>query len=400
MPRSPLFPIFLTVFVDVLGLTLMIPLLPFYAEHFNASPIVVGTLMASYAACQGLAGPILGRLSDRFGRKPVLLVSQMGTFAGFIVLALANSLWMLFLGRIIDGLTAGNLTTAQAYISDVTKPEERTRAFGFIGIAFGTGFLIGPAISGLLADLFKAPGATQPNFSAPAYGAAALSFTSILCTAIFLPRVAPKPAGAKPGAVAGASRSAAFREYFRRPASRRRLLEFFAFVLSFSTLIGGLALFLERRFEFKVRETGYLLGFSGLIGAIIQGGFIGRLVKRLGEEKLTFFGFATMLVGYGFLGFANSLPVLLVLVAISGFGIAVTRPSITTMLTKSVGPHEQGAALGVSQSLQSIASMFGPLAAGFLIQHGQLAAYGFVAGGFALAGLLLQLQPAPKVSEA
>jgi MFS family permease len=182
--------------------------------------------------------------------------------------------------------------------------------------------------------------------------------------------------------------------------ARRRLLEFFAFALSFSTLIGGLALFLERQLHFDVRQTGYVYAFSGLVGAIIQGGLIGRLVKALGEEKLTFFGFATMLAGYAFLGFATNIPTLLVLIAISGFGIAVTRPSITTMLTKSVGRDEQGAALGVSQSLQSIAQIVGPITAGFLIEHGKLVAYGVTAGAFALGGLLLQLQPVPQTSEA
>jgi MFS family permease len=142
------------VFVDVLGLTLMLPLLPFYTEHFGGSPTTVGLLIASYAFCQLISGPILGRLSDRVGRKPVLLVSQMGTCAAFLIIGFSNTLWMLFVGRIIDGLTAGNLSIAQAYISDVTRPENRTRAFALIGIAFGSGFLIGPAISGIMAHRF------------------------------------------------------------------------------------------------------------------------------------------------------------------------------------------------------------------------------------------------------
>jgi MFS family permease len=150
--RQPLLPIFLTVLVDVLALTIILPLLPFYADSLGATPIVVGLLTASFAVCQLISGPILGRLSDRVGRKRVLLVSQMGTCIGFLVLGSAHTLWMLFLGRIIDGLTAGNLSIAQAYISDVTKPEERTKSFALIGIAFGMGFLIGPAISGRILD--------------------------------------------------------------------------------------------------------------------------------------------------------------------------------------------------------------------------------------------------------
>src|SRR5216117_1421628 len=184
MKKSPLFSIFLIVLVDVLGLTIILPLLPFYSDLLGATPVVVGMLVSAYAACQLIAGPPLGHLSDRIGRRPVLLVSQMGTFAGFLILASARALWMVFLARIIDGLTAGNLTVAQAYISDVTEPENRAKSFGIIGIAFGVGFLIGPALSGYLA---------QFSNTYPILLAAGLSFTSIMCTYFLLPSVVPHP---------------------------------------------------------------------------------------------------------------------------------------------------------------------------------------------------------------
>src|SRR5438128_1872185 len=181
---SPLFSIFLIVLVDVLGLTIILPLLPFYAESLGATPVIVGLIVSTYAICQLLAGPPLGHLSDRIGRRPVLLVSQMGTCAGFLILASAHTLWVVFLARIIDGLTAGNLTVAQAYISDVTKPEDRAKSFGLIGISFGLGFLVGPAVSGFLA---------QFGHQYPIFAAAGLSFTSIMCTYFLLPAVAPHP---------------------------------------------------------------------------------------------------------------------------------------------------------------------------------------------------------------
>jgi MFS family permease len=390
MLRSPLLPIFLTVFVDVLGLTIVLPLLPFYAEHFGATPFVVGMLSASFAVCQLISGPILGRISDRVGRKPTLLASQIGTFVAFLTLGSARALWMLFLGRMIDGLTAGNLTIAQAYISDVTKPEERTKAFGLIGIAFGSGFLLGPAISGFLAHRF--------GYGTPPFCAAALSFTSIVLTTALLPNMKPKahPSATAPAAQDSPSRFREIRAYFERALTRRRLLEFFAFSLSFSTLIGGLALFLERRFAFDVGKTGYLYAFSGLIGGLIQGGAIGRLVKKLGEERLTLVGFAAMATGYGLLGAAYSLEVLLLLVAVSAFGSAVVRPCVTTLLTRSVGRHEQGTVLGVSQSLASISQILGPLGGCWLIEHRQLAAYGMLAAVFALGGVLLSLRKVPS----
>ena len=185
MAKSPLLPIFLIVSVDVLGLTIILPLLPFYAEKFGASPAVVGLLVSSYALCQLIAGPILGRWSDHMGRRPLLLVSQVGTLIGFLILAYANALWLIFLSRIIDGLTAGNLSLAQAYISDVTKPENRAKSFAIIGIAFGMGFLIGPAISGFL---------VQYSYQYPIFAAAALSATSILATYFLLPSGAPTAA--------------------------------------------------------------------------------------------------------------------------------------------------------------------------------------------------------------
>src|SRR5215469_17464433 len=276
---SPLFPIFLIVLVDVMGLTIILPLLPFYAESLGAAPAVVGLIVSTYAICQLLAGPPLGRLSDRVGRRPVLLVSQVGTFVGFLILASARVLWLVFLARIIDGLTAGNLTVAQAYIADVTEPENRAKAFGLIGIAFGVGFLVGPGISGYLA---------QYNNTYPIFAAAALSFTSIMCTYFLLPTVVPHP---HPELEGGTSRWASLVDSFKDAQLGPLLWQFFAFTFAFSTFFSGFALFAERRFTyngepFGTKEVGYVFAFSGLIGVLIQGGGIGSLVKSFGESRL------------------------------------------------------------------------------------------------------------------
>jgi MFS transporter, DHA1 family, tetracycline resistance protein len=377
--RSPLTPIFLVVAVDVFGLTLMIPLLPYYAQHFGASPLVVGLLLASFAACQLLSAPIVGRISDTAGRKRTLIASQLGSCIGFLVLGFANTLWLVFLGRIIDGLTAGNLTIAQAYISDVTKPEERTRAFGLIGIAFGMGFLLGPAISGYLSKF---------GYHYPAFAAAGLSLLSVVASTFLLRDVKPT----RSPVLESVGRIERITQYFRRSLPRRRLLEFFAFILSFSMLIGGTSLFLARRMGFSAEQTGYVFGFSGLIGAAVQGGVLGRLAKRFGEERLAIVGFATMGVGLALLGTVYNIPYLLVLVALGAFGSSVVRPSLTTLLTHSVGAHEQGAILGVSQSLSSIAAIAGPIIAGWLIENDWLGAYGAVAGAVALVGAVLVMR--------
>src|SRR5450432_198748 len=239
--KSPLLPIFLIVVVDILGLTIMLPLLPFYAEKFGASPSVVGLLVSVYALCQLIAGPILGQISDRIGRKPVLTFSQMGTFVGFLVLAYAPSLAFVFVGRIIDGLTAGNLSIAQAYIADVTASKNRAKAFAVIGIAFGIGFLIGPGASGYLTSHY--------SFRVPILCAAGLSLLSILGTTFLLPAVPPLPEGelaanaqqelAAPVAPGGKRLKVfdwgTYLQYFRRPVLSGLLIEFFLFTLAFAT---------------------------------------------------------------------------------------------------------------------------------------------------------------------
>ena len=259
--------------MDVLGLTIILPLLPFYAEKYGASPAVVGLLVSTYALCQLISGPMLGRWSDHMGRRPLLLVSQLGTFIGFLILAYANALWIIFLSRVIDGLTAGNLSLAQAYISDVTKPEDRAKSFALIGIAFGMGFLIGPAITAFL---------VQYSYQYPIFAAAALSATSILATYFLLPSGAPSAADPLTPRKFTILDWGNYLRYFRQPALATLLWQFLAFALTFSMFMSGFPLFAERRFTwnnhpFGPKEVGYVYAYLGVLGVILQGGLIGRL---------------------------------------------------------------------------------------------------------------------------
>ncbi len=379
---GPLLPIFLTVLVDVPALTIVLPLLPFYAQEFGASPLTIGLLFASFSLCQLFSGPVLGRLSDRLGRKPVLIVSQLGTFTGLLIMAFANRLEWLFVGRMLDGMTAGNLSIAQAYIADVTKPEKRTRAFALVGIAFGFGFLVGPAFAGLFAKRF--------GNHAPFLLAASLSLLSVGLTASLLPRTPPANVALERGL-------AAARRMLSQPAPRGRLAEFFTFLLAFSMLTGGLALFLSERMKFDVEHVGWAFAYAGLIGGLMQGG-IGRLATRLGEARLSAAGIILMAAGYAVLSQARSLAVLGVALTLGSMGSAVVRPALTTLLTGSVSEQDRGLALGTSQSLASIATATGPAVSGFLIHRGLLAAWALTMAAVSLSTLAVRwLLGAPRV---
>jgi MFS transporter, DHA1 family, tetracycline resistance protein len=383
----------LIVLVDVLGFTIVIPLLALYAKRFGASNLVAVSIVSVYAVCSLVSTPIIGNLSDRFGRKPLLLISQAGTFAGFLVLANASALWMVFFGRVLDGITAGNLATAQAYISDHTKPEDRAKAFGVIGVAFGIGFMFGPFLGGWLGDRY--------GFHAPFLLSAALSFLSIICTWTLLPKERPPqkcdnlpkavvvgPAGKRPSLFD----FSVYADYFKRHGLGAVYLQFFLFTFAFSCFTSGFALFGEARFGWSARQTGYMFAYAGVLGIILQGGLIGRLVKKFGEIKLALMGFIAAVIAYALMGFAYTLGVLLVAATINSFGNGVLRPILTSRITQLVGRHEQGVALGISGSLNSLAMTMAPLAGGFWLNSDNTIGWAMVAAAAALAGLIAAIQ--------
>jgi multidrug resistance protein len=387
--RSPLLPIFLIVLVDVMGFTIVIPLLSLYAERFGASPLVATTLVSVYAACSLISTPVIGNLSDRYGRKPLLLISQTGTCAGFLILGVSNSLWMVFVGRIIDGITAGNLSTAQAYISDHTAPENRAKAFGVIGVAFGIGFTFGPLLGGWLGHEY--------DMHVPFLVSAGLSALSIFCTYTLLPKELPPqerpsmkamapagPAGRRPSAFDFGT----YREYFKRPQLGAIYLQFFLFTFAFSAFTSGFALFAEARFHWDARETGFLFTYAGVLGIVMQGGLIGRLVKYFGEVKLALIGFATASVGYFMLGFTETIAMIVVVATVNGFGNGVLRPVLTSRITQVVGRHEQGIALGISGSLSSAAMTLAPPTGGSMLDRGWTTQWAIVSGVAACLGLI------------
>jgi DHA1 family tetracycline resistance protein-like MFS transporter len=380
---SPLVPIFLIVFVDVLGMTIILPLLPFYSESLGASPFVVGMIVAVYGLCQFIAGPILGQASDKVGRKKILVLSQLGTFAGFILLALSHNLYLIFFARIIDGLTAGNISVAQAYISDVTEAKDRTKAFGILGSAFSLGFIIGPALSGFLSKY----GAHVPIFLA-----AGLSLLSIVATITILPNTEIHQSLEKKNKFAAKN----IHKYFNVKEVAPLLLQFFAFIFSFAFFMSGFAMFLGEKFfyegrHFGAQQVGWIFTFIGCLSLIVQVGLLKRLENILGQKKLIFLGFITMSAGYFFVGEITTIPLLLAALVFNSFGSAVLRPSITSAITKVVPKDQQGAILGVTQSLQSVAQIIAPLIGGYLIGVGQLTGWAWVCSMIAFVGILIMI---------
>src|SRR3989475_11261761 len=297
MKRSPLLVIFITVFIDLVGFGIVIPVLPFYAQgtKFGATPREVGLLFASYSVMQLIFAPVLGRLSDKYGRRPVLLISLIGTSLGFLILGFATTLWMLFLGRIIDGISGGNISTAQAYIADVTAEEDRAKGMGLIGAAFGLGFVFGPAIGGIL---------SRWGINVPFLFAGSLAFANAILLYFTLPETVTPDHPARVSAASGRG-LAQLIQSLKNPRLGFVLIIYFLLIVAFSIMTTSFSLFTMFRFGYDAQHTGYLFAYVGVIAVIIQGGLIGRLVKRFGELPLVVVGalcFAGSLFAIPFVG--------------------------------------------------------------------------------------------------
>jgi DHA1 family tetracycline resistance protein-like MFS transporter len=371
--------IFIVVFVDLLGFSLILPLLPYYAEKFGATPAVIGLLTASYAAASLIGAPLMGRLSDRFGRRLILLLSVAGTFVGFLLLAFAEPighslaglaastainvfvLGVLFLSRSVDGLTGGNITVAQAYISDITDDKNRAKGLGLIGAAFGLGFIIGPAIGGLLSNY---------GYSVPALFAAGLSFLNLISIFFFLPeslteerRLVMRAQKRPPFTLKALSVA------LNRPRIGPLLHVRFIFALAFSMFQSIFSLYAAYKLNLTSQATGYVLAYVGLLSVLVQGVGVGLVTKRFKENAIIITSMWLMFLGLAGWAITPNLPVLLVIMLPLALGGGMLNTVINSAITKAVTREEIGGTLGISTSLESVSRVIAPSAGGFLLQN-------------------------------
>lgn len=355
MKNKGLLTIFLIVFIDLLGFGLILPLLPYIAEKFQANPFQIGLLAAVYSFFQFISAPIMGRMSDRFGRKKLLFLSQLGSVAGFLLLGVANTLPLIFLSRIIDGITGGNISIAQAYIADITTPENRAKGMGMLGAAFGLGFIFGPATGGFL---------SQWGFGVPAYFAAAVAAIAAISTWLFLEETIDTKKF-----ILKKRKNFSFdslKKALSTPVLGLMIGVFFLINLAFAGMQSTFALWTQASFGWGPTQTGYMFAYIGLMSVIIQLVVLPKVVNAFGEKAV--FKASIPLLAIGLLGIPLSIHLGFLLIA-TGFlvlGNSLSNPTIQSIASSNINKEDYGETLGLLQSSASLARILGPLMAGAL----------------------------------
>ena len=370
---TPMMILFLIVFVDLIGFGIMVPLLPFYVERVGAGPEVITITLGLYSLFQFIAAPLWGRLSDRYGRKPILAWTLSGFVISYVVLGFAESLWLVVAARIFGGLMAGNISTAFAYVSDITTPENRAKGMGLLGAAFGLGFIFGPVIGGLLAGSET----STANFLLPALAAASLTTVALLGVVFILPESLSQDVRDQIRNKPRRSLKVKLQTAFGRRALILLVIIGFTLTMAWALLEVTLALWVNRILGFGPRDIGLTLAYVGVVGVIIQGGLIGPLTKKFGERILVASAVAFLLSGYVVLAAASDIYVLIAAMTLLAIGNGLSNPSLSSLVSKEASATERGSVLGVYQGAASLARFVGPLYAGFVFaQFGP--AYPFV----------------------
>jgi len=338
------------------------PIIPFLGVSLGLNEFQVGIVLSIFSMCQLFASPITGKLSDRYGRKPLLLFSQTSTLIGFFLLGIANNVWILVAARLVDGLLGSNMTVAQAYISDVTNPKYRTKTFGYSSAVFGAALIFGPVIGGILSTI---------NYSVPMFFAAGVSLLSIILVLIFLPeslnkRERENKVNFKFGDIIPIKET---KRFFKSAKIRGTLLVFFLYTLAFFLFITTFALFAKKQINVTVQELSFYMAWIGILRVIFQGALINPLIKKLGENTTLKLGVFAMIFTMTFLIFSNSYWIVYIPLSFLSFGSGVIRPILTSKLTKTVKREETGSLLGVNNALISIGQIITPILGGLILLY-------------------------------
>ena len=393
-----MFILFLIVFINLVGFGIIIPLLPFYGEHYGASPDQVTLLMAIYSLAQFITAPVWGRISDKYGRRPVLLFSLAGTAVAYVWLALASDLTSLYLVRAWGGLMAGSIAAAFAYMADITSETNRAKGMGLLGAAFGLGFIAGPAIGGLLAG--SDPSVT--NFAIPSYVAATFSGIALLLAGFILRESLAPDIRATIVAKSRKERWLQFTHTMSRSDIRTTIILTFMSVLVFAGLESTFALWSGRTFGWGVAQNGYVFAYTGIISALVQGALVGPMSRKWGETYLVKHGFVALGIGLLIIPFSNNLAMLLIAMAVVAYGFSLSSPALASQLSLQVSEREQGAIQGIGRSASTLGRVLGPAGAGYIFAFAGKD-WPFYAGAALMALILLFSlavgDNAPKVSK-
>nr|WP_322652870.1 MFS transporter [Nostoc sp. CmiVER01]MDZ8121770.1 MFS transporter [Nostoc sp. CmiVER01] len=385
----------MTVFIDLLGFGIILPILPLYAEQFGAKANEATLLVAVYSLMQFLFAPLWGKFSDRYGRRPILLLTLLGSVIAYAGLGFANSLGILFIARSLAGIMAGNIATAQAYIADITTPANRARGMGIIGAAFGLGFILGPAIGGILIGSDR----DNANFHLPSLFAAGLSLLALLCALILLPESLNSETKAKIQTHRHRQQRLNLLQLSQRPQFCLLAGIYFFVTFAVASMDSTLALWSKQQLNWGPQQTSYLFAFMGIVSTIIQGGLIGFLKKYFGEIKLLILGILGLGSGLLLIGFSQSLILLLVATTLVAWGISVSQPILNSLISQMTAPEEQGQILGIASSCSALARIGGPIWAGLsFMRFGSSAPFlsGFLV---MLVALTLSLRVTKSASE-
>jgi multidrug resistance protein len=387
--------ILFTVFLDLLGIGLIFPIGPFYAAAFGASAFDVGLLFTLFSVAQFLTIPILGALSDRYGRRPVLLIGIAGEVIGYLLFGTATSLTMLYVSRVVAGASSGNIGAAQAYIADISTPRERTHSFGLLGAAVSVGFLFGPALGGFLG---------QYDLRLPAFAAAALVVVNWISVLVWLPESLPVERRSRASLTAGLNPFGVLITLLRRPLLRGPLLVTFLCNFAFSGYLTSFALFTSLRFGWGPQQVAVVLVVQSMMSILIQTFGVRRLSESLPDTTILMLGIGVNLLGFLVIALAPDPVFLYVLSApLQAIGSALWRPALSSLITKLVSGNEQGLANGGSQASSALATIIGPMGSGVLFERVG-AASPFFAGaalfalGAAMMFVAVRLQPALRRS--